>query len=345
MPIETVYIDKVFHKMTKSKDVHEGILMVEESKDNQSHFLVYGGKGMDSQIILASITKLFTTACILKLNEQGKLSLNDRLTKYFNQEVLQGLHTYKGQDHTPNLTIAHLLFQTSGLPDAYEEKSVNLKKQVIHKDFYLSFDELLATTKQMKPHFLPEPVGKAYYADINFDLLGRIIEKVCQSSLEEAFKRLVYDPLNLKQTYIPQKESDSIPPIYFKQTKLHRPNYVMSCGASGGVVSTTRELMEFIKAFFQGRLFDKEVFQQLSSYNKLQASMYPIQYGGGYMRVPLEGLPTLFKGKGELLGHSGSTGSFAFYYPEKEIYIVGDLNQSSNPALPIRMAMRVAISV
>ena len=50
-------------------------------------------------------------------------------------------------------------------------------------------------------------------------------------------------------------------------------------------------------------------------------------------------------GKGELVGHSGSTGSFAFYFPDKDLFLVGDVNQLANPALPIRLAMRLAISV
>ena len=73
--------------------------------------------------------------------------------------------------------------------------------------------------------------------------------------------------------------------------------------------------------------------------------MYPIQYGGGYMRIPLNGLPTLFMGKGELVGHSGSTGSFAFYFPDKDLFLVGDVNQLANPALAIRLVMRLAMSV
>lgn len=40
-------------------------------------------------------------------------------------------------------------------------------------------------------------------------------------------------------------------------------------------------------------------------------------YGSGYMQSPLGGARTLLKGKGELLGHSGATGSFAFYYQRK----------------------------
>lgn len=63
------------------------------------------------------------------------------------------------------------------------------------------------------------------------------------------------------------------------------------------------------------------------------------------MQIPLDGITTLFMGKGELLGHSGSTGSFAFYYPDKDLFIVGDLNQMDNPALQIRLAMQLAMTM
>lgn len=72
--------------------------------------------------------------------------------------------------------------------------------------------------------------------------------------------------------------------------------------------------------------------------------MSPINYGGGYMQIPLGGLYTMFMGSGELLGHSGSTGSFAFYHKEKDLYFVGDVNQMSNPALPIRLVMQLAMA-
>lgn len=51
----------------------------------------------------------------------------------------------------------------------------------------------------------------------------------------------------------------------------------------------------------------------------------------------------MFQGKGNLIGHTGSTGSFAMYYPEKDLYIVGDMNQMANPSLAIRLLMRLAL--
>ena len=77
----------------------------------------------------------------------------------------------------------------------------------------------------------------------------------------------------------------------------------------------------------------------------MQTRHAPIHYGAGYMRIPLDGLATLFMGKGELIGHSGSTGSFAFYYPESDLFFVGDVNQMEKPALPVRLVMRLAMSI
>lgn len=72
--------------------------------------------------------------------------------------------------------------------------------------------------------------------------------------------------------------------------------------------------------------------------------MGPICYGGGYMQLPLDGIINLFLGKGELIGHTGSTGSFAFYYPVKDLFFVGNINQMSNPAIPFRLSMQLAMA-
>jgi len=186
-------------------------------------------------------------------------------------------------------------------------------------------------------------VKRAYYADINFDILGEIIEKITNWPLSKAYRHYIFDPLGLKNTYLPESESDFVPNIYCEDKAILRPKFIMSSRGSGGCVTTAYEMMIFLKAFFGGGLFDISILDELSSYNRLQTSMWPICYGSGYMRIPLNGLTTLFMGKGELKGHSGSTGSFAFYYPTKDLFIVGDLNQMKTPSLPVRLSMRIAM--
>jgi len=336
-------IEKVFDHMVQSKKVHKSVLLVENLKGDFSIKGEYGGAGIDTPFLMASVSKLFTTACILILQNQNKLSLNDKLIKYLDSQLLCDLHIFKGRDYSLNLTISDLLFQTSGLPDWFDEGGV--KRRAVQADFAISFEEILAKTKSMKPHFSPLGAGKAYYADINFDLLGKVVEAILQIPLATAYHTLICEPLGLKETYLPTSNSDVIPNVFYKNESLYRPDFIISCYASGGGITTARELMVFLKAFFNGGLFPQSIFKELSVYRKLQVTMGPIYYGGGYMQIPLDNINTLFMGKGELLGHSGTTGSVAFYYPHKDLYFVGDLSQMANPSLPIKLMMKLAMAV
>lgn len=344
MDINALQIEKSFNKIISSNKIREAVLFVENKKGDFSYNKGCSGKDINSPLLMASVTKLFTTTCILALKERGKLSLDDKITKYFDSTVLDGLHIYKGKEYSFELTISDLLFQTSGLPDVYEDGENNVKNRVIIEDFFYTFNDILEMTKKLDPHFEPG-TKRAYYADINFDILGEILEKITNYPLSKVYRNYIFEPLGLKNTYLPENESDFISNIYYEDKAIFRPKFVMSSRGSGGCVTTAYEMMIFLKAFFGGELFDISILDELSSYNKLQISMWPICYGSGYMRIPLSGLTTLFMGKDELKGHSGSTGSFAFYYPIKDLFIVGNLNQMKKPSLPVRLSMRIAMTV
>ena len=338
-------LEKVFNNLTNSKKIHEGILLIENTSGEFSFVKTHGNKELNSPLFMASITKLFTTTCILILLEQDKISLEDKVSKYLDKNILRGIHVFNGKDYSLELTIFDLLFQVSGLPDVYLEGKNSLIHKVTKSDFHFTFSDIIARTKELKPHFQPRKKGKAYYADINFDILGQIVEKVSGLTLSKVYKKFIFEPLGLLNTYLPEKETDEIPKIYYKKQAIHRPKFVISSNASGGCITTAQELMIFVKAFFGGKLFNDSLFNCLSTYNKLQFSMSPIQYGGGYMRIPLSGLVSFFIAKGELIGHSGSTGSFAFYYPMKNLFFVGDVNQMSDPSLPIKLSIQLAMAV
>jgi CubicO group peptidase (beta-lactamase class C family) len=95
------------------------------------------------------------------------------------------------------------------------------------------------------------------------------------------------------------------------------------------MISTAPELMKFLKAFFNGELFAKSNIESVE-WNKIQFS--PLEYGKGMMRVKMPRIMSPFMPAPEIIGHSGSSGSFAFYCPSKQVYIVGTLNQTEkNP--------------
>lgn len=333
-------LEKAFDKAVASSQIHESICYIENSAGDFSWSKGYGGKELDTPLLMASITKLFTTACTIKLLESKQLVLEHKVVKYIDREMLKGIHIYKGIDYSSDMTIADLLFQRSGLPDTFLDGSDPYFKRVIQEDFSFSLEDLLQKAIELRPVFSPGTPKKANYTDINFDLLGYIIECITGMKLHEVYNEYIFKPLNLKSTYLAQQAGDLVPVIYYKDTQLKRESFIRSCGASGGGITTARELMVFLKSFWSGKLFDLAIFEKLAPFNRLQMSFYPICYAGGYMKLDV-GYP--FLPKKTLLGHSGSTGSFAFYSPQQDLFFVGDVNQAANPALPIRLVMKLAM--
>lgn len=339
--MKTIKIQKIFKKVTAASNIYEGTLLIENSSGDFSFCKEYN-RNIDTPMLMASVTKLFTTTGILALLQEGRISLDDKIMKYLGENIIKGLHLFKGQDYSSDLTIAHLLFQTSGLPDFYLDGRGAIFSRVKQGDFSYVFDDELCWIKSMKPMFAPATKNKAYYTDANFDLLGKIIEAVNGSTLQQAYQKYIFTPLDLKHSYLASGQEDFVPHTYYKNEKLERPCFIRSCYASGGGVTTARELMVFLKAFYGGMLFDKAMSTDLSVSNRIQMSFYPIRYAGGYMKV-YASYP--FGSKVTLIGHCGSTGSFAFFCPEKDLYFVGDLPQIASAGGGVRLAMRCALAI
>ena len=335
--------EDLFDKYIRTKKIFESVVLINNGTGETMFSKAYGEKTIDSPIVAASITKMFTAACIFTLIQQGyNITLNDSLLDFYEPAYLRGLHVYKGKDYSCELKISDLLYQTSGLADIYEEGKDNIKRQAIISDTFITFEKNIALTKEREVHFPHNYKANAHYAEINYNILGDIIEKVTKCSLESVFEQYIFSKINMSEIYLPVSEKEYIPMVYYGDKQLYRPQFIMCSKASGGCITTTKDLMIFIQAFFRGELFDKKMLDS-KQYRKLQLSMCPIYYGSGYMRVKMGGVSTSFLGQGDLIGHSGSTGSFAFYYPNKELFFVGDFNQMKYPTLPIRFVMQLAM--
>lgn len=340
--MKTKSYGELFDEYVRSKKIYESVVLIEKGTGETTFSKSYGKKGIDDPIIAASITKMFTATCIFILMQQGYMALDDKLLNFYEPAYLSGLHFYRGKDFSHDLKVSDLLYQTSGLADIYEEGKNSIKEQAILSDTYVTFDENVALTKEKGAHFPPNYKNKAYYADINYNILGDIIEKVTKCPLEKVFEKHIFSKMNMSKTYLPVSEKEYIPMVYYGDKQLYRPKFITCSKGSGGCITTTRDLMTFLQAFFHGELFDKKMLGS-KPYKKLQPSMFPIYYGSGYMRIKMGGFSTSFLGQGDLVGHSGSTGSFAFYYPAKELFFAGDFNQMKHPALPIRFVMQLAM--
>lgn len=338
--MNTGKLEQYFNKMKDSSKIKEAIVYIEDSSGKTSWYKTYGPKTLDSLMLSASITKLYTTACILKLYQNGKLDLNDKLNDYFEDGIIKKLHIYKGIDYSSEITIHNLLHQDSGLPDSFMAGKDTFLQKVVKEDFSYTFYDTLQWTKSTSAIFPPSTKKRAYYSNINFVLLGKIIESITGLSYAEACKKYIFDELSLKHTFIATEGMDNLPYSFYKDKILIRNKVISSAYASGGGITTARELMIFLKAFWLGKLFDEGIFEQLSKDRRLQISFYPIHYAGGYMKMKA-GLP--FKKKDILVGHSGSTGSFAFYDKSKDIFLVGDIPQMCDPSIAVRFVMNAAV--
>jgi len=323
----------ITHDMVKNRHVYGAILCVENGDGSISWSGAAGNLNREDRFFIASVTKLCITTMILILRNEGHLKLDDKITQYFPVGFLDNLHVLNGVDYTAQITITHLLSNTSGIPDYFSHKKANGKTAaddlVGGKDEPWPLEITLDHVKNMTPNFRPGQKGKARYSDTNFQLLGRIIEKITGKDLADVFKERIFDELDLANTYAYRDVKDDTPvQMYYKDKKLHLPNYIASVTAEGGVVSTAPELMIFLKAFFNGRFFPKEDLDELKKWNLI---WFPGQFffGIGLEKLWTPRIISPFKPIREIIGCWGQSGAFAFHHPETDLYFTGTINQLS----------------
>lgn len=336
-------LQRVLDKTVDNKAVFGVSFCIENGDASLAFAGSAGNLQPESQYFIASTTKLYTSAITLNLVARQAIGLDDPVAKYFDQSVMDGLLVLKGVDYSGQVTIRQLLAHTSGLPDYFQQKKANgksfLEELTAGIDQGWSFEEVIAETKKMKPAFRPGEKGKALYSDTNYQILGRLIETVSGKTIQTALEEFIFAPLGLQKTYLYADSRDTRPaPLYYKKNRLHVPLAMTSFGTDGGIVSTSAELMTFLKAFFGGQFFPVENFAWMKQWNGI---FFPLEAGVGLTRFKLPRLFSPFKAMPEFLGHSGLSGTVAFYVPEKNIYLTGTVNQIDNPSRSFRLMIEL----
>jgi CubicO group peptidase (beta-lactamase class C family) len=308
---------------------------------------------VDTPIFMASITKMYTGAVAMILEERGSLSLNDPLAKFLPAPMLEGLHRYKGRDYSDHLAVYHLVSQTSGLPDYFEESPKGGKSvfdQIVELgDMEWSVEDVVHIAKsRLSPKFPPEPkdkVGsgnKAYYSDTNYQLLGAVIESVAQKPLQEVFSEFVIEPIGLSSTYLYDHRNPkaTLPAsIHYKTKPLIIDKAMTSFGPDGGMVSNVEDSLKFLGQFMEGKLFSNaSTLQRMQNWKGI---FFPFQYGLGLMRFKLPRILSPFSATPELIGHSGASSAFLFQSDIGQLYVGGTLNQLDNRRRPINLMLKV----
>jgi D-alanyl-D-alanine carboxypeptidase len=330
---DAAFLEATVQRMARSRVVHGAILCVESGDGSLSWRGAAGNLSPDARYFIASVTKMYVTAVVLRLRQDGRIDLDDPIHRHLPADLLRGLHVTNGVDRTPEITVRHLISNTSGLTDYFFGKGPDGKRSadllLAGQDEAWPLERIVERVRTLRPRFAPGQPGKVHYSDTNYELLGRIIETITGRPIADVFREAVFDELGLHDTYAFSDPDDTTPaPMYYKDAPLHLPRYIASVTAEGGIVSTAAEVMTFLKAFFAGRFFPRETIAELKRWNRIY---FPGQFDFG-IGLEKQWIPWIMSPRqpiGELLGFWGQSGAFAFHNPERDLSFTGTVNQLS----------------
>ncbi len=274
---------------------------------------------------LGSVTKQFTAAALVLLEERGKLSLDDSITQYLPAYPTHGHH----------ITIRHLLTHTSGI---FSYTSIpGYMNQGIMRD--LTTDELVDVFKAEPMDFAP---GEQYrYSNSGYVLAGAIIEKVSGQSYGAFIQENIFEPLGMDHSYY-GSHSQIIPnrargyaqdgqrienAQYLSMTQPH---------AAGSLLSTVDDLARWDAALYTDQLLTRDSLAKMiepGTLNSGEKSNYALGFGVGDFR----GTPSI--------SHGGGINGFvthAMRLPEHKIYVAVLCNVTGLSPGPAHVAQRIA---
>jgi CubicO group peptidase (beta-lactamase class C family) len=267
---------------------------------------------------IGSITKQFTAVAILQLMAQGKLSLQDEITKYLPDYPVNG----------QKLTIENLLTHTAGVPDSAPEAVMNLQG----KRGLVSLQEIINTFKNRPHNFAPG--AKWSYSNNGYMLLGAIIEKVSGVSYPEYLGKYLFKPAGMTQTlfgddYILIKNR-AASYIYSRAESrfLNALNGKVEIAYSAGAIqSTAEDLFKWNQALKSQTLIKEDSLAKARTAYKLPNGK-GTNYGYGWFIGNIQASP--------LVEHGGNMGGFmshAIYLPQEDVFVAVFYNFRA-PRLP-----------
>jgi len=328
-------IQKLFTAELEKENIKSGLLHI-YSKSRNIDLQIAKSKedtiNSNSPFYTASVTKMLTAVAIGILKEKHKLNFNDKIAQYLPEALVRNLHVFKGKDHSKDLTIAHLLQHTSGLPDYFTDHTNDGSPNVINQLLSnpkksWSAEALITFTKQnMTPLFSP---GTNYhYTDTEYVLLALIIENVSGLPFHQFLEQHLFQPLQMQSAYInlksaPIKKNWPMTKFYAGAMELSSLTSLSADWGGGGLVATTQDLITFLEAFNKDEIVTKTTRLAMQNWRYETQGM---DYGFGIRKVSMKAV-TGADTDVQLIGHSGSTGAFVWYCPQLDTYISGTLNQ------------------
>ena len=280
---------------------------------------------------VASITKAFTAAVIWRLAEDKKLSVDDLIGRYLDPNIVAHIHVLNGVSYGEQISIRQLLCHCSGIWDYAVENKNMLRYIFSHPNHQWEPPDLInIAIKDGTPYFKP---GESFhYSDTNYILLGQIIEKVTGKPLTQVYRQEIYGPLRLKETYLEGREPSVGGPRshnyigYLDETNF---NPTLDAYASGGQVSTTRDLAKFIEAVMTGHFFkNPDTLKAALALPSTKSTPNDSNSGPEAKYRPRFLFYSIAPDGVSFIGHAGFWGAEMFFQPDRDLVITGTGNQA-----------------
>ena len=270
---------------------------------------------------LASVTKQFTATAILLLAKDGKLSIDDPVSKH----VSGSWPAYAN-----GVTIRHLLTHTSGLRD-YDENVPETSAQLTDSDVQAF------VARQTSLLFAP---GEQYrYSNTGYAILARIVEHTSKQAFPAFLKTRIFKPLGMKNTVAHIEGADTIKHRAYGHSrtatgwKRNDQSATSAVLGDGGIYSNVIDLAKWIRALDRCTLLDCATLQQSWTSAKLNDGT-PTNYGFGWRLETRDGA--------SVISHTGETRGVRnalLRYPDKKLVVI--LLTNRNEGTPAAEAARL----
>lgn len=247
-----------------SDDGVPGVIMAVETPDGiwigaAGKADVATGQAMtaDTQVRIASITKVFTATLIMKLAEENKLRLDDTVEQWLPGVVQNG----------EAITIAMLLNHTSGIPD-HEDDMDFWKRLFTDPTTKWSSADILALIRNQEAHFAPGTEWR--YCNAGYYLLGMIAEAAAENNFADEIDHRFFNPLGMSRTALTRAGlSTELYAHYYSWIGANNQiadtsTWDMSWDwTAGSGVTTARDMLIWTQSLFGGQLISMATLSQM----------------------------------------------------------------------------------
>lgn len=271
----------------------------------------------ETPFLIGSLTKSITAMAIMQLVEAGKVELDAPVQRYLPWFHIADLQA------SAKMTVRHLLNQTSGLP---------LLPSLAQNSFYEGSDAIEREVRKLSTLKIKNAVGeKCEYSNLNYDILGLIIQVVSGKSYEEYVQEHIFNPLKMSRSYTSKKDAKqnglAVGYRHWFSFPIATPNmpYPRSYLPSGQLISCTEDLAHFLIAHLNKGRYDNKQILSAAGIDVMHRGAKELTmmgqsgglYGMGWFDENLGKLKTYYHG-----GNVPDFSSFAGIIPDQKRGIV-----------------------